>query len=77
MHVYYVVNVDYLRVHEPSMLNEDEEDQVLPSMEYLALNTHEKLMEDDFIKKYQNDKKESTRNFASGIQWTTINLAKW
>jgi len=45
MHIYSIVNVDNLKVYEPSMLDQEEE-QVLPSVEDLAHDAQAKLTED-------------------------------
>ena len=45
MHIYSVVNVENLKLYEPSML-EREEEQVLPSVEDLAPNTQATFTED-------------------------------
>jgi hypothetical protein len=47
MCIYIVVNVENLKLYEPSMLDQ-EEDQVFPSIEYLAPDAQEEL-EDDTI----------------------------
>jgi hypothetical protein len=50
MHIYSVVNVDNLKLYEPSMLDQEEE-QVLPSIEDLAPDAQAELEEDTILKK--------------------------
>jgi hypothetical protein len=45
MRIFIVVNVDNLKLYEPSMLDQDE-DQVLPSIEELLSDAHTKFLED-------------------------------
>ena len=45
MHIYYVVNVDNLKLYEPSMLDHEEE-HVLPSVEDLAPDAQAELTKD-------------------------------
>jgi hypothetical protein len=45
MHIYPVVNVENLKLYEPSMLDQEEE-QVLPSIEDLAPNAQAKFAKD-------------------------------
>jgi hypothetical protein len=45
MHIYSVVNVENLKLYEPSMLDQEEE-QVLPSIEDLAPDAQAELVED-------------------------------
>jgi hypothetical protein len=45
MHIYSIVNVDNLKLYEPSVLDLKEE-QVLPTIEELALNDQAYLIED-------------------------------
>jgi hypothetical protein len=51
MHIYLVVNVDNLKIYEPSMLDQETEEQVLPTIEELPLETHIELVEDTFLQK--------------------------
>ena len=50
MHIYSVLNVDNLKLYEPSMLDEEEE-HVLPSVEDLALDAQAQLIEIQFFKR--------------------------
>ena len=43
MSIFSLVNVNNLKLYMPSMLIQDEEGQVLPSIKYLALDAKEKL----------------------------------
>jgi len=45
MNIYSVLNVEYLKLYEPSMLTEDEAslDQIFPSLDDLAPNTMDEL----------------------------------
>jgi hypothetical protein len=51
MCIYSVVNVENLKLYEPSMLDQEEE-QVLPSIEDLALDAQEELEEDIVLQKW-------------------------
>jgi hypothetical protein len=44
MHMYSVVNVENLKFYDPSMLNREEE-QVIPTIDDLASNAQEELIE--------------------------------
>jgi hypothetical protein len=46
MHIISVVNMEYLNLFEPSMLDDEEEHQVLMNIEDLAPNGFEELKED-------------------------------
>jgi hypothetical protein len=48
MHIYSVLNVDNLKLYEPSMLDEEEE-QVLPFIEELVTNALVELLEDTIL----------------------------
>jgi hypothetical protein len=48
MHIYSIVDVENLKLYEPSMLDQEEE-QVLHSTQDLALDAQEKLVEDTFL----------------------------
>jgi hypothetical protein len=48
MHIFLVVNVDNLKLYEPSMLDQ-EEDQFLPSIYELVLDAHVDLKEDTIL----------------------------
>jgi hypothetical protein len=48
MHIYSVVNVENLKLYDPSMLDQEEE-QVLPSIEDLAPYAQAELAEDTVI----------------------------
>jgi hypothetical protein len=45
MHIYSIMNVENLKLYEPSMLDQEEE-EVLPSIEDLAPHAHAELVED-------------------------------
>jgi len=49
MQISSVVNVEYFKLFERSMLDEEEEHQVLPTVEYLAPHGIEELKEDPVI----------------------------
>jgi hypothetical protein len=51
MCIYTIVNVDNLQLYEPSMLDEDEESRVLPSIEDLIVYAWENLPKDTIMKK--------------------------
>ena len=53
MNIYSVVNVEHLKLYEPSMLIEDEEglDHILWSIDDLAPNTMDELKEDTILEK--------------------------
>ena len=48
MRIYSIVNVDNLKLYEPSMLDQEEE-HVLPFVEYLAPNYQKELTEDTIL----------------------------
>ena len=50
MCIYLVVNVENLKLYDPSILDYEEE-HVLPSVEDLAPNSQEELKEDTFCKR--------------------------
>jgi hypothetical protein len=45
MHIYIVVNVENLKLYEPSMLDQETGEQVLPTIEKLALEVQVDLVE--------------------------------
>ena len=49
MCIYYVENVENLKIRLPSIPNEDEECEVLTSIQDLTSNTHVKLLKDIII----------------------------
>jgi len=49
MHIYSIVNVENLKLNEPSML--DQEEQVQPTIEYLAPDAQVELAEDTVLQK--------------------------
>lgn len=51
MNIYLVVNVEHLKLYEPSMLTKDEvgSDQIFPSIDELAPNTMDKLKKDSIL----------------------------
>ena len=49
MHIYLVVNVENLKLYEPSMLDQETEVQVLPTIEDLAPEAQAKLAEDTVL----------------------------
>jgi hypothetical protein len=55
MHIYSTVNVDNLKLYEPSMLDQEEE-EVLPSIEDLAPNAQAELEEDTILQKWSRTK---------------------
>jgi len=48
MYIYSVMNVDNLKFYEPSILDQEEE-QVLPSIEDLVLDAQVELEEDEIL----------------------------
>jgi hypothetical protein len=46
MHIYSITNLENLKLYDPSMLDEDEDIQVLPSIEDMASNAQEKSPKD-------------------------------
>jgi hypothetical protein len=48
MKIYSILNVENLKLYEPSMLDQEEE-KVLPSIEYLALDSQVELEEDTIL----------------------------
>jgi hypothetical protein len=51
MCIYSVVNVENLKLYELSMLDMDQDEQVLPFIEDLALDAQEELVEDTILQK--------------------------
>ena len=53
MNIYLVVNVEHLKLYEPSMLTEDEvgSDQILSSIDDLVHNTMDELKEETILQK--------------------------
>jgi hypothetical protein len=50
MHIYSIVNVEKIKLYDPSMLDQEEE-QVLPSIEDLEPDAQEELAKDTILKK--------------------------
>jgi hypothetical protein len=50
MPIYFVVNVENLKLYDPSMLDQEEE-HILPTIEDLAPYAHAELAEDTFLKR--------------------------
>jgi hypothetical protein len=50
MCIYSIVNVENLKLYEPSMFDQEEE-QVLPSIEQLALEAQTKLVDNTILQK--------------------------
>jgi hypothetical protein len=57
MHIYSIVNVENIKLYKPSMLDQEEE-HVLPSIDELALDAWETLVEEIIFKKLSR----TTRN---------------
>jgi hypothetical protein len=49
MHIYLVVNVENMKLYEPSMLDQETEEQVLPTIEDLAPEAQAELVEDTIL----------------------------
>jgi hypothetical protein len=63
IHIFSVVNVDNLKLYEPSML--DQEEHVLPSIEELAPNAQANLVDNTVLQK--QSKLEDRGNMTLGI----------
>jgi hypothetical protein len=46
MHIYLVVNVENLKLYEPSVLDQETEKQVLPTIDELPLEAQVQLVEE-------------------------------
>ena len=73
MHIYSLINVENLKVYEPSILNEDEEDQILFYIEYLAPMNRKITREYNSPRKDQNDQKGSTSTLEIRIEGLSTN----
>jgi hypothetical protein len=78
MQINSVVNVENLKLFKPSMLDEEEEHQVLPTIEDLAPHGIEELKEDIVLQhKEQNNLHRTTRNVVDWSQGTDSKESKW
>jgi len=66
MHIISMVNVEYLKLLEPSMIDEEEENQVLSTVEYLSPHGLKELNEVTFS--YHKEK--ATTNVKDWFQGT-------
>ena len=77
MHIYSVVNVENLKLYESSMLDQ-EEGQVLPSVEDLALDTQAELIEDTVLQKSCKTTRQGQRDlWQIGLKGQLPSKAKW
>ena len=80
MNIYSVVNVEPLKLYEPSMLTEDEVGSylILPSIDDLAINTMDELKEDIILeKKVHGIRRGETKLCLVGLKGKKPNKFKW
>ena len=70
MHIYLEVNVENLKLHEPSMLDQ-EEDLVLPTIQNLVFDAQVELTKDNFAEEIQNNQTRVVRPLANWVEMTT------
>jgi hypothetical protein len=76
MHIYSVVNVENLKLYEPSMLDQEEE-QVLPSVEDLAPDAQAELTEDTILQKRSRTTRGKHDLWQIGLKGQLPGKAKW
>eukprot|EP00253_Pinus_taeda_P023991 PITA_23991 len=77
MHIYSVVNVENLKLYEPSMLDQEEE-QVLHSVGNLAPDAKAKLIEDTVLQKRSRTKRQGKQDlWQIGLKGQLPGKAKW
>jgi hypothetical protein len=77
MHIYSVVNVENLKLYEPSMLDQEEE-QVLPSVEDLAPDAQAELTEDTVLQKRSRTTRQGQHDlWQIGLKGQLPGKAKW
>jgi hypothetical protein len=74
MHIYLVVNVDNLKLYEPSMLDQ-EEDHTLPTIEDSTPDAQGELVEDTILQK--NSKNGHHDLWKIGLKGQFIGKSKW
>jgi hypothetical protein len=78
MQINLVVNVEYLKLFEPSMYDEEEEHQVLPTVEDLAPHGLEELKEDTFLQhKEWTTCRRQQEIWNIGLKGHSARKAKW
>jgi len=77
MHIYSVVNLENLKLYEPSMFDQEEE-QVLPSVEDLAPDAQAELTEDTILQKRSRITRQGQHNlWQIGLKGQLPGKAKW
>jgi hypothetical protein len=77
MCIYLVVNVENLKLYDPSML-ELEEEQVLPTIEDLTPDAQEELVEDTVLQKKSRTKRQGQHDlFQIELKGQLPRKAKW
>jgi hypothetical protein len=78
MQINSVVNMEYLKLFKPSMLDEEEEHQVLPTVEDLAPHGLEELKEDTVLQhKEWTTHRGQQEMWQIGLKGQTARKAKW
>lgn len=80
INIYSIMNVDHLKLYEPSMLIEDEggSNQILPSIEDLAPNTMDELKEDTILENKDHAiRRGEIELWLVGLKGYKLNKAKW
>jgi hypothetical protein len=75
--IYSVENVENLKLYEPSMLDQEEE-QVIPTTENLAPNAHAKLVEDTVLQKRSRTTRHGQHDlWQTGLKGQPPGKTKW
>jgi len=75
--IYSVENVENLKLYEPSMLDQEEE-QVLPTTEDLAPNAHAELVEDTVLQKRSRTTRQGQHDlWQTGLKGQLPGKTKW
>jgi hypothetical protein len=77
MHIYSIANVDNIKLYKPSMLDQEDE-QVLPSIEDLAPNAQAELEEDTVLQKRSRTTRQGQHElWKIGLNGQLLGKAKW
>jgi hypothetical protein len=78
MCIYSVVNMENIKLYEPSMLDWETKEHVLPTIEELALEAHEKLVENIVLqKKSRNNRQGQHDLWKTGLKGKLLGKEKW
>jgi len=80
MNIYSIMNVEHLKMYEPSMLTKDEagSDPILLSLNELAPNTIDELKEDSILQnKVRAIRRGEIKLWLVGLKGKKINKSKW